>query len=123
MVEFLGKSSGFYFDAEGEKSVCFLGDTIWIDEVEKNLKTWKPDVVVINAGHAQMSDKRYGAIIMGKKDVEKIHKLLPGSTIIAIHMEALNHCVLSRKELRNFAEEKGFSEKLIIPEDGEVIDL
>lgn len=123
MVEFLGKSSGFYFHAKGEKSVYFLGDTIWIDEVENNLKTWKPNVVVVNAGHAQMEDERFGAIIMGKEDVAKIHELLPAATIIAVHMEALNHCILSRRELREFAEEKGFSEKLIIPQDGEIIDF
>ncbi|MCC8360060.1 MBL fold metallo-hydrolase [Salinimicrobium sediminilitoris] len=123
MVEFLGKSSGFYFTTEGEKSVYFLGDTIWIEEVENNLKSWIPDVVVVNAGHAQMEDERFGAIIMGKEDLERIHELLPTATIIAIHMEALNHCILSRRELRRFAEEKGFSEKLIIPKDGEVIDF
>lgn len=123
MVEFLGKTSGFYFSSDEENSVYFLGDTIWIDELEHNLKTLKPDVVVVNAGHAHMKDERYGAILTGKEDVARIHKLLPKATIIAIHMEAVNHCTLSREELRIFSEEKGFSEKLIIPADGEVIDL
>lgn len=123
MVEFLGKSSGFFFNAPGEKSVYFLGDTIWIGAIENNLKTLKPDVVVVNAGHAQMEDERYGAIITGKEDVARINRLLPKATIIAVHLEALNHCVLSRRELREFSEAKGFSEKLIIPQDGEVIDL
>jgi L-ascorbate metabolism protein UlaG (beta-lactamase superfamily) len=123
MAEFLGESSGFYFSAEAEKSVYFLGDTIWIDEIEQNLKSLKPDVVVINAGRAMMDDERFGAILTGKEDVARIHRLLPEATIIAIHMKALNHCILSRDELRKFAEENGFSESLIIPEDGETIDL
>lgn len=123
MVEFLGESSGFYFTAEGKPSVYFLGDTIWIDEIEQNLKSLKPDVVVVNAGDARMADERFGSIIIGKEDVARIHRLLPGATIIAIHMDALNHCTLTRKELREFSEAKGFSEKLIIPEDGETVNL
>ncbi len=123
LVEFLGKSSGFYMSAEEEPSVYFLGDTIWIEEIAYNLNTLKPDIVVVNAGHAQLADQRYGAIIMGKEDVAGIHRLLPDTTIIAIHMEALNHCTLSRRELRKFAEENGFSKKLIIPANGEIIDL
>lgn len=123
LIEFLGESSGFYFNAEKEPSVYFLGDTIWIEEVAYNLTTLKPDIVVVNAGHAQMADQRYGAIITGKEDVAEIHRLLPETTIIAIHMEALNHCTLSRKELRKFAKENGFSKKLIIPADGETVSF
>ncbi|WP_029037257.1 MBL fold metallo-hydrolase [Salinimicrobium xinjiangense] len=123
MAEFLGESSGFYFSAEGDRSVYFLGDTIWIDEIEQNIKNLKPDVVVVNAGRARMEDGRFGAILTGKEDVERIHKLLPTATIITIHMEALNHCSLSRSELRKFAKENAFSEKLIIPKEGDAIDL
>lgn len=50
VAEVLGKASSLYLNAEGEKSIYFLGDTIWIDEVERDLKTWQPDVVVVNAG-------------------------------------------------------------------------
>lgn len=35
------------------------------------------------------------------------------------HMEDLNHWSLSRRELRRFAE--GFSQKLLIPRDGETV--
>ncbi|MEN7549986.1 MBL fold metallo-hydrolase [Rapidithrix thailandica] len=123
LAEVLGKASGFYFNAPNEKSIYFLGDTIWIDEVENNLKSWQPDVVVVNAGYASLEEDRFGAIIMGKEDILKIHNLLPEATIIAVHMEALNHCILHRQELREFVEEKGFIEKVIIPNDGESIPL
>lgn len=123
LASFLGESSGYYFNTKGEQSIYFLGDTIWIDEVENNLKSWQPDVVVINAGYASLADDRLGAVITGKEDVEKINKLLPNSKIIAIHMEALNHCILSRGELYDFVADKGFEDKVIIPKDGEVIYL
>lgn len=123
LVEFLGESSGFFMNAEEEPSVYFLGDTIWTEEIAHNLKTLKPDVVVVNAGHAKMADERFGAIITGKEDVAEIHRLLPDANIIAIHMEALNHCTLNRRELREFAKENGFSKRVIIPANGEIIDL
>ncbi len=123
LADFLGKASGFYFNAAGEKSVYFIGDTVWIEEVENNLKTWQPDIVVVNAGLASLADEQFGGVITGKEDVERIHNLLPNATIIAIHMEALNHCLVTRADLKAFVEEKGFADKVIIPNDGETIYL
>ena len=39
MGPIIGKASGLFFHSEGEKSVYFVGDTIWTQEVENNLKT------------------------------------------------------------------------------------
>lgn len=118
LAKFLGESSGYYLQAEGQASIYFLGDTILTQEVEADLKRLAPDYVVINAGAARLADATLGAIIMGKEEIAKIHQLLPKSKLVAIHLEALAHCVLSRKELRQFAEEQGFSSQLIIPKDG-----
>lgn len=123
LAELLGNPSGFYLNAEGEKSIYILGDTLWIDEVENNLKMWQPDVVVVNAGVASLADPQLGPVTMGKEDIEKIHKLLPNATIIAIHMDVMNHCLENRNELKAFVEEKGFAGKVIIPHDGEEINL
>ncbi|MFD3003548.1 hypothetical protein ACFS7Z_24540 [Pontibacter toksunensis] len=91
--------------------------------MENNLKTWQPDVVVVNAGYASLAIDELGPVTMGKEDVERINYLLPDATIVAIHMEALNHCVLSRNELKDFVAEKGIEDKVIIPEDGQLISL
>lgn len=117
-AKFLGESSGYYLQAEGQASIYFLGDTILTQGVKADLKRLAPDYVVINAGDARLAEADLGAIIMGKEDIAEIHQILPNSKLVAIHLEALAHCVLSRKELRQFAEEQGFSAKLIIPEDG-----
>jgi hypothetical protein len=87
--------------------------------VESTLKNFKPDIVVLNAGFAQIDG--FGAILMGKEDVLRVHETLPNATIVVIHMEALNHCILSRRELRDYVNEKGIAGKVLIPEDGEVI--
>jgi hypothetical protein len=56
---------------------------------------------------------------MGTEDVKKVHDAAPAATLIASHMEAINHCVLTRAELREFAERNGISQRLLVPEDGE----
>lgn len=56
---------------------------------------------------------------MGKEDIYEVHRAEPDAKIISVHMEAVNHWALSRKELRDFAQEKGMSSSLIVPNDGE----
>lgn len=121
MAAALGEASGFFFTHPGQKSVYFVGDAIWTDSFEAGLKALKPDVVVLNAGFAQVDG--FGAIIMGKEDVKKIHEILPDAMIIAVHMEAINHCVLTRRELADYVKTLGIADKVIIPADGEVIKL
>lgn len=121
VAEVLGSASGLFFKCDGEKSVYFLGDTIWIEQVETNLKDFRPDIVVINAGMATLEG--LGPIIMGKEDVVHVNEILPDALIVPIHLETVNHCVLSRRELQEFVNDKGIEEKVIIPEDGQIIEL
>ncbi len=44
-------------------------------------------------------------------------------TIIANHMEALDHCRLNRQNLRNLLTNHGVMERFIIPDDGETLKL
>jgi hypothetical protein len=74
---------------------------------------------VLNAGFAQVDG--IGAIIMGKEDVLRTHKELPAAMIVASHMEAVNHCILSRAELRAYSEENAMQEHVFVPADGETL--
>ena len=62
-------------------------------------------------------------LIMGKEGVKQVHLAVPEAVLIACHMESLNHWILSKKELREYALENGFLDHLIIPDDGETISL
>ena len=90
---------------------------VWYEGVEENLKKYEPDVVILNSGDAQVLG--YEPIIMDKKDVYEVYKAAPKATIIASHMESVNHAMLSRKELREFLSEKGMTQRVLVPEDGE----
>ena len=119
--EVLGHATGFIFEAPNEPTLYFAGDTIWIDAVENNLKQYKPEVVVLHAGDAQLQG--FGSIIMGKEDVVHAHKIAPQSKLVAIHMEACNHAVLSRKELRSYVDKAGIGQSVIIPLEGDKLEF
>ena len=99
------------------KTFYIAGDTVWCAEVEQSLKKYHPEVVVLNSCDAQVIGNE--SIIMGKQDVYKVYKAAPDATIIASHMESVNHATLSRKELREFLSEKGMMQRVLVPEDGE----
>lgn len=119
--ELLGEVCGVVFKHLEEKTVYLAGDTLWNRYVRETLAQYDPEVIILNAGDAQAVG--FGSIIMGKQDVYKVHKAQPKATLIATHMESVNHAILSRKELRAFATEKGMSDQLLIPADGEICSL
>ena len=59
---------------------------------------------------------------MNVSDVEKVCQAAPWALVIASHPDSVNHALLSRKSIIEFANERGLS-GLPVPEDGECIDL
>jgi len=121
MGEILGEVCGVMFSHPDEKTLYLAGDTIWNQYVQDALQQFQPEVVILNAGDAQVIG--LGSIIMGKQDVYEVFQAAPQATLIATHMESVNHAVLTRKELREFSVEKGMTDRLLIPEDGETCSL
>ncbi len=119
--EILGQVCGVVFKQAEEKTLYLAGDTIWNEHVEDALARHWPEVIVLNTGDAQVPG--LGSIIMNTEDVRTVHDAAPAATLIASHMEAVNHCLLSRAELRAFAEGEGFAGSLRVLEDGETVTL
>lgn len=122
LAEFLGVAIGVVFQAPGHKTLYLAGDTIWRDEVDQALTQYSPEVIVLNAGYAQVTGYE-GAIIMGKEDVLRATQAVPDATVVATHMDAINHMGLSRKELKAYVQEKGIEERVEIPEDGALLEF
>lgn len=120
VAKFLGDAMGVVFQAPGHKTLYLVGDTIWRDEVDQALEQYDPEVIVINAGYATMSDYD-GSIIMGKEDVLRAAKAKPDATIVATHMDAINHMAQTRVELREFVQKNGVADRVEVPEDGESV--
>jgi L-ascorbate metabolism protein UlaG (beta-lactamase superfamily) len=116
----LGRVSGFVLRAPDEPVVYWAGDTVLYDEIKTILTSVKPDIILTHSGGAELGDS--GPIVMDAGQTIDVCKLCPGAIVIAIHMEALDHCKVSRKVLRALATENKISEeRLFIPEDGEIL--
>lgn len=120
-VSILGLVSGVVISHPAHKSIYIAGDTIWNDEVKNTLNEHQPEIVILNAGAATVIG--FPPIIMDEKDVASVVKHAPNAKVIATHMEAINHCVLTRKQLKEFLAKENLSSHVEIPEDGETLNL
>jgi hypothetical protein len=79
-----------------------------------------PNICVVACGSAQLDE--HEPILMTMDDIIKFIKNAP-KLVIANHLEALNHCPTSRKELKDRLRNENILEKVKIPEDGETINI
>lgn len=111
--------SGYVLKTEGEPSLYITGDTIYCEEVDIILTKIQPSIVVVNAGGARFNIG--DPITMTEEDVVKVCRKDPQAKIIAVHMEAINHCLLSRADLLNHLVQEELSHQVFIPMDGEIL--
>jgi len=111
--------SGFVLKAPGEGVLYIAGDTIWCEEVSQALDEHRPDVTVVNAGAAQFLTG--DPITMTAEDVSRVAAYAPATRVVAVHLEAWNHCLLSRQALRAHVQEQGLAGRVIVPADGEIL--
>lgn len=113
--------SGFVISCHEGPSVYIAGDTVWCTEVEDAIEKFKPELVVCNCGGAQFA---YGEpITMAAEDIHKLCCRYSSIKIVAVHMEAWNHCRLSRKDLKDYISANNITNTIIIPKDGEVVSF
>jgi len=116
----MGRVSGFVLQAKGEPTLYLAGDTIYCEEVEQALDGFKPEVVVVNAGGARFLAG--DPITMTPEDVLSVCRKAPDATVVAVHMEAINHCVVTREHLRSALAATPYADRVLIPEDGEQVN-
>ncbi len=117
----MGPVSGFILESKGEPSVYIAGDTIWCPEVQYVLKKYNPQIIVCFSGAARFSSG--DPITMTKEDIKNVCQYAPAATIVAVHLEAWNHCSLTRNELKDYLEENALIDQVYIPYDGEWLIL
>jgi L-ascorbate metabolism protein UlaG (beta-lactamase superfamily) len=115
----MAPSSGYVLSTSGEPTVYIAGDTIWYDQVAETIRQHNPQVIVVNAGAAQFLHG--DPITMTAGDVVRTCRAAPQAKVVAVHMEAINHCLLTRKDLAQQAHAAGV--EVVIPEDGEMVAL
>ncbi|MFP5593753.1 MBL fold metallo-hydrolase [Kluyvera sp. 142486] len=119
LAERLGEACGVVFQHLEEKTLYLIGDSIWIDGVADNLRHYQPGVVIMNTGWAHVLD--FGPIIFGQEDVLKAHQIVPEAQIVGTHMEAVNHCLVTRRALLAYAEDNQILDYVNAPNDGDTV--
>jgi L-ascorbate metabolism protein UlaG (beta-lactamase superfamily) len=119
-TEEIGKAmapvSGYILSNQNEPTLYIAGDTIWCKEVSEAIAQCHPDIIVANAGGARFLQG--DPIIMTAKDVIQVCRVAPNAQVIAVHMEAINHCLVTRSDLARAAQAAGVN--VLIPQDGEI---
>jgi L-ascorbate metabolism protein UlaG (beta-lactamase superfamily) len=122
----MGTVSGFVFQADGEPTLYWAGDTILCDAVRAAIKRYQPDVIVTHSCGATWPDSanQRQLIVMDAQQTIDVCALAPNSLVIAVHMDTLDHSTVSRSQLRTAAQQAKLDEsRLRIPLDGESIEI
>jgi L-ascorbate metabolism protein UlaG (beta-lactamase superfamily) len=116
----MGPASGFVFQAEHEPTDYWAGDTIWTSAVEEVITHLEPQIIITHSSGATWGDGVL--IVMDAEQTVKVCQAAPTSTVIAVHLDSLDHGTVSRADLRRYAVNRGIrSEQLLIPRDGETL--
>ncbi len=65
---------------------------------------------------------KFGAYKVTEAEIIEFASLAP-ATVVANHLEALNHCPTTRDQLRAALDSSGLIDKTLIPADGEVLTI
>lgn len=127
LLPMIGESSAFVFEAEGQPTLFWTGDTLLTEDIKSAIRTFSPDIIITHSGGAQLpidAEGNVAKLIMGAEGTIEIAALAPNAKIVAIHMEALDHCPVTRKELREKASANDIkNSQLLIPANGEILEF
>ena len=116
----MGCGAGFVIRLPGEPTLYLSGDTVLSPDVVQTLEQESPSVAVVHAGGAQLDVG--GPILMSIAEVRRFAELAP-KDVVAVHLEALNHCPATRAEIRALANAPRIGERLHVPNDGQTLEF
>jgi len=118
--KFMAHGVGFVIKLPNEPSVYIAGDTILTKQVHDCIRDHQPDVTVVPAGGAQF-DLGSELIMDGRQAIE-VGRLSPGK-VVANHLEALDHCPISRDDILTQVNELNWQQRFFVPNDGETLSF
>jgi L-ascorbate metabolism protein UlaG (beta-lactamase superfamily) len=110
--------AGYFIELAGDKTIYISGDTVMTSTVKHVLNDLRPDISILNAGTAILDFGR--PILMSINEQLEFIRTAPGK-VIAVHLDAFNHCLTTREILRDAVSKEGLSDKVMIPADGELM--
>lgn len=120
LTPFMEHGVGYFIQQDNEPSLYLMGDTILTDEIREFIQLKQPNYIVAPTGMAKLD---IGApLLLNEKEIIELASLSDG-TIIANHMDALDHCRISRQDLKAILRTQGLENRFIIPDDGETVAM
>jgi L-ascorbate metabolism protein UlaG (beta-lactamase superfamily) len=119
LLEALGTVSGYILQADGFPTIYIVGDCLLDDTVEKTIENYRPDIIITNSGGAMfMGENR---ILMDAEETIAVAQKAPYAKVVAVHMEALDHCTVTREAMKSEAKKTGV--EIMVPDNGEMVVL
>lgn len=120
----MGVSSGYVVQAPGEPTVYWAGDSVLCDETRAAIERYHPEVIITHSCGATWPVGPDGGgdralIVMDAAQTIATSRLAPWATVVAIHMDSVDHATVSRADLRQAVAADGLDGRILIPEDGE----
>jgi L-ascorbate metabolism protein UlaG (beta-lactamase superfamily) len=116
----MANGAGYFIELKDEPTIYISGDTVLTADVKNAIEKFQPELTVVAAGNASIDIGN--DLLMNIDEVIEFIKLSP-KKVLANHMEALNHCPITREDLKSKLEEHNLSNKVFIPLDGEEIEF
>lgn len=118
----MGDVYGFVLRAAGHDPLYWVGDSIYCPEVQQAIRSARPSTIVVHACGADWHGEE--PLVMDCEMVGQMMEDAPGTQVIATHMDTVDHATVTRAELvAYFSRHPGLAARLLIPQDGEVIDV
>lgn len=115
----MGSVLGFTLEGTGEPKVYWAGDTVFYPAIASALQETKPEIVITHSCGARWDGD---LIVMDAEQTLAVFEHASDATVVATHMEALDHATVDRREWRRVAHASGIDEaRLLIPNDGDVL--
>ncbi|MGD1843172.1 MAG: MBL fold metallo-hydrolase [Thermonemataceae bacterium] len=124
VLPYMGKVSGFVIESQQSPTVYIVSDCIWYKEVENTIKKFNPAVIIANSGGGIIPGFEKYPVMLDEVQTISLAKFAKTSKIVAVHLESIDFCKVTRRSLREEANKNNIlSNRLVIPEDGETILL
>jgi L-ascorbate metabolism protein UlaG (beta-lactamase superfamily) len=115
------KKSSSYFIQAGDESLFITGDALLDQLLISSLRETKPEHIIANTGAAKFL---FGEPITLTADaLLQIKHILPKAKILAVHMDAINHCQLSKDALQKYLIENKVMADITVPNEGDCISF